>query len=129
MNNPSINWPDDTWTTDSPSITNLRPDRPRLIAGKYKIDALPTLMEGDPYLAGWHEIIMANATRYSEMPPVVHVFDGGPTASGILDPAREVKQRIKHFVYAYMMTGNTAWVDRTWRELDVGWFHLDADQY
>ncbi|KIM34528.1 hypothetical protein M408DRAFT_325905 [Serendipita vermifera MAFF 305830] len=116
-NNPSINWPDDTFTSSSPSLANLRPDRPRLIAGKHKINALPTLMAGDPYLKGWHDIIMNNATVYSNLPPVVHVFDGGPSGSGILDPAREVKQRIKHFAYAYVMTSDTAWVDRTWREL------------
>jgi hypothetical protein len=68
----------------------LRPDRPRLIAGKYKIDALKDLMQGDPYLKGWNEIIMNNATYYSNQPVVTHVFDGGPGGSGILDPAREV---------------------------------------
>ena len=48
-------------------------------------------MSGDPYLKGWHDIIMNNATYYSSLPPVVHVFDGGPSGSGILDPAREVR--------------------------------------
>jgi hypothetical protein len=52
-------------------------------------------MQGDPYLQGWHEIIMNNATAYSNLPPVVHVFDGGPSGSGILDPAREVRVLVK----------------------------------
>jgi hypothetical protein len=95
VNNPAINWPADTFTSQQPSLTTLRPDRPRLVAGKYKIQALPTLMQGDPYLKGWHDIIMNNATYYSTLPPVVHVFDGGPSGSGILDPAREVRRLAK----------------------------------
>jgi hypothetical protein len=47
-------------------------------------------MSGDPYLKGWNDVIMANATAYSQQPPVTHEFDGGPSGSGILDPAREV---------------------------------------
>ncbi|CAG7847348.1 SubName: Full=Uncharacterized protein {ECO:0000313/EMBL:CCA67701.1} [Serendipita indica DSM 11827] len=118
-NNPSINWPQDSFTpSGQPSLTNLRPDRPRLVAGRYKIQALPNLMKGDPYLQQWNDIIMANATYYKDQPAVVHVFDGGPSGSGILDPAREVKQRVKHFAYAYLMTNDTSWVDHTWRELN-----------
>lgn len=62
---------------------------------------------------------MKNASYYASLPPVVHVFDGGPAASGILDPAREVKQRAKHFAYAYRRSNDTQWVDRLWRELQV----------
>lgn len=62
---------------------------------------------------------MKNATYYASLPLVVHVFDGGPAGSGILDPAREVKQRVKHFSYAYRRTNNTQWVDRLWQELQV----------
>lgn len=41
-------------------------------------------------------------------------------SSGILDVARDIKRRIKAFAYVYRMTNNTAWVDRTWTELQVG---------
>jgi hypothetical protein len=50
------------------------------------------------------------------LPPVVYVMDSG---NGILDPAREIKQRVKAFSYAYRMTNDTTWVDRTWTELMV----------
>jgi hypothetical protein len=43
-------------------------------------------------------------------------MDGG---SGILDNAREVKQRIKAFGYMYRMTKDTKWPDRAWTELEV----------
>jgi hypothetical protein len=44
--------------------------------------------------------------------------------SGILDVARQVKQRVKAFGYVYRMTNDTHWVDRTWEELQVGQFML-----
>ena len=62
---------------------------------------------------------MANATVFYNAPVIAHVYDGGPTGSGILDPARETKLRIKHFSYAYLMSNDTKWIDRTWRELQV----------
>jgi hypothetical protein len=97
-------------------LTTLRPNHPRLIAPPYKWAALPNLMKNDSYLQGWHNTIMANATAFYNLPVVAYVVDG---ASGILDPAREVKVRIKHFSYAYLMSNDTKWVDRTWRELEV----------
>lgn len=39
--------------------------------------------------------------------------------SGILDNAREIKMRVKAFAYAYRMSNDTKWVDRTFRELQV----------
>lgn len=50
------------------------------------------------------------------MDPVAYYMDGD---SGILDNAREVKERIKAFAYVYRMTNNSAWVDRAWEELQV----------
>ena len=115
----TLKWPTDDFVQTSPSFDNLRPSRPRLLAPKYKWDALPDLIKQDPYLKGWDDIIMKNASYYASLPLVVHVFDGGPAASGILDPAREVKLRVKHFSYAYRRTNDTQWVDRLWRELQV----------
>lgn len=40
-------------------------------------------------------------------------------SSGILDNAREIKQRIKAFSYAYRMSNNTKWVDRAWDEIQA----------
>jgi hypothetical protein len=47
-------------------------------------------MPQNAYFKSWNDIIMGNATAMNDLPPVVHVFDGGPSGSGILDPAREV---------------------------------------
>ena len=46
--------------------------------------------------------------------------------SGILDNSREVKERVKAFSYAYRMTNDTKWVDRTFTELQVTLYGLHA---
>ncbi|KAF8078779.1 chondroitin AC/alginate lyase [Lyophyllum atratum] len=116
--NPSVNnalaWPADPFQPSTPDVLTTRPDRPRLIAPSYKWQALPALIKSDPYLKGWNDTIFGNATEYYALPPVKYFMDG---PSGMLDNAREVKMRIKAFAYAYHMTNDTKWVDRTWAEI------------
>ncbi|KAF7309798.1 hypothetical protein MIND_00351700 [Mycena indigotica] len=107
-------WPTDPFAPSSPSVLSVRPDRPRLIAPAYKWAALPNLVAKDPYLSLWNATIFENATQWDALPAVVYFMDGD---SGILDVARQVKQRVKAFSYVYRMTNNTHWVDRTWEEL------------
>ena len=99
----------------------MRPDRPRLLAPAYKWQALPALIQSDPYLQGWNDTIFGNATTYYSLVPVVYFLDGD---SGILDNARDVKMRIKAFAYVYRMTNDTKWVDRAWTELQVSYIHF-----
>ncbi|KAG8862900.1 hypothetical protein FRB96_000318 [Tulasnella sp. 330] len=111
-----------TWSADpfqpaNPSPTSVRTDRPRLIAPAYKWAQLETFMATDPYMQQWNATIMQNANTWEAMDPVAYVIDGGLTESGVLDPAREVKERIKAFAYAYRITNQTMWVDRAWKEL------------
>ena len=94
----------------------MRPDRPRLIAPAYKWQALPTLIQNDPYLQGWNNTIFGNATTYYSLPPVAYSPDD---QQNIIDNAREVKMRIKAFAYVYRMTNDTKWVDRAWVEIQV----------
>ncbi|EIW64257.1 uncharacterized protein TRAVEDRAFT_68108 [Trametes versicolor FP-101664 SS1] len=116
--NPSTNaalaWPEDTFAPSDPSPTNVRTDRPRLIAPAYKWQALPNLIKNDPYLKSWNDTIFGNATEYYGLPVVQYFMDGD---SGILDNAREIKMRIKAFAYVYRMTNDTKWVDRAYKEL------------
>jgi hypothetical protein len=65
---------------------------------------------------GWNDTIFGNATTYHDLEPVVYHMDG---SSGILDNAREIKMRIKALAYAYRMTNDSKWVDRTWLEVAV----------
>jgi hypothetical protein len=116
-----IAWPSDPFQPSNPSVQIVRPDRPRLIAPAYKWQALPALIQNDPYLQGWNDTIFGNATTYHSLPPVVYFLDGD---SGILDNARNVKMRIKAFAYVYRMTNDTKWVDRAWAELQVSYIHF-----
>jgi hypothetical protein len=90
-----------------------------LIAPAYKWNALPDLVAQDPYLKGWNETIFGNATAYAALPLVPYILDGGPTGNGLLDAARQVKQRVKVYSYAYRMTNNTKWADLAWAEIKV----------
>ena len=117
--NPSdtaLEWPQDSFAPSNPAPTSIRTDRPRLIAPKYKWDALPSRIANEPYLKYWNQTIFQNATTYYSLPPVVYFMDG---ASGILDNAREIKMRIKAFSYVARMTNDTKWVDRAWAEIQV----------
>lgn len=107
-------WPSDSFRPPSPTVTSVRTDRPRLIAPSYKWDALPALIKNDPYMKVWNDTIFGNASDYYNQVPVVYFMDGD---SGILDNAREVKERVKAFAYVYRMTKDTKWVDRCWLEL------------
>lgn len=112
----TLSWPTDSFQPSSPAPTSVRSDRPRLHAPAYKWNALPNLIKNDPYLEFWNDTIFYNASVYYDLPVVQYYMDGD---SGILDNAREVKERIKAFSYVYRMTNDTKWVDRAYQELQV----------
>lgn len=60
---------------------------------------------------------MANAQTNRGQELLTYELDGGLTGSGVLDIARELKVRVKNYGYAFQMTNDTAWVDRTFLEL------------
>ncbi|KAI0030197.1 chondroitin AC/alginate lyase [Vararia minispora EC-137] len=107
-------WPSDSFQPSNPQPTSVRSDRPRIIAPKYKWDALPNLISADPYLKQWNDTIFGNASDYTNQPLVQYFMDG---SSGILDVARQVKERIKALSYAYRMSNDTKWADRAYQEL------------
>jgi hypothetical protein len=111
---PTASWPAETFTPATPDPKTMRGDRPRLIAPAAKWQALPDLIEKDPYLNAYHNQILKNATIYHGLPVVAYVVDGG---SGILDVSRQVKERIKAYAYSYRMTNDTQWLDAAWKEL------------
>ena len=114
--NSKVAWPQDPFQPASPNVLTTRQDRPKLIAPAYKWQALPSLIQNDPYLQGWNATIFGNATSYFNLTPVEYIKDGD---SGFLDVARAIKMRVKAFSYVYRMTNDTKWVDRTWAELLV----------
>lgn len=113
----SATWPSDP---NPPSGTASPRAHPRLIAPGYKWDALigsDGLIAKDPYMAYWNRTIVNNASSTLNDPVQGYVEDGGLSGSGILDPARIIKLKVKNWAYAYRVTNNTAYADRVWKEL------------
>jgi hypothetical protein len=113
----------DSWPTapSPPSNTSIR-DHPRLIAPAYKWTALTTggLIANDPYLKFWNQTIVNNASSTLGDDPTPYTEDGGLSGSGVLDPSRIIKMKVKNWAYAYRITNETKYADRVWLELQVG---------
>jgi hypothetical protein len=107
------------WPADpSPPSTSSVRAHPRLIAPQYKWDALNQgLIAKDPYFTFWNTTIVANATETLNDPLVDYVRDGGLSGSGVLDPAREIKMKVKNWAYAYRVTNDTKFANRVKAEL------------
>lgn len=101
------------------SLNNVRSSHPRLIAPSYRWSCLPKLIQADSYMSYWNDTVFENATRLAALDPTEYAIDGGLSGSGVLDVAREVQLRVKHWAYAYRLSNDTKWVDRTWQELQV----------
>ena len=50
---------------------------------------------------------------------MAYYLDGGATGNGLLDAARQVKQRMKVYSYAYRITNDTKWADLAYAEIQV----------
>ncbi|GAA6007587.1 hypothetical protein JCM10207_006395 [Rhodosporidiobolus poonsookiae] len=126
LTNSSLSCGDDP--TTGLSLDSPRTSHPMLIAPSYRWECLPKLIAADSYMSYWNDTIFANATAFYDMSPTNYSIDGGLTGSGVLDVAREVQLRIKHWAYAYRLTNDTKWVDRVWREVYVAAGN-DTSQY
>ncbi|KAM0751042.1 hypothetical protein T439DRAFT_288209, partial [Meredithblackwellia eburnea MCA 4105] len=120
----------DTYSfTDTASLT-VRNEHPLLFAPSYKWECLRTkTIAQDSYLSFWNETIFVNASKFYDMSPVNYTEDGGLSGSGVLDVARQVQLRIKHWGYAWKMTNDTKWVDRAWLELQTASGNSTTGQY
>ncbi|KAG8945978.1 hypothetical protein FRC04_012096, partial [Tulasnella sp. 424] len=52
----------------------------------------------------WNDAVIADAQKWQAIDPVPYDIDGGLGKSRALDVARQVKQRVKAFAYAYRVT-------------------------
>ncbi|CRG86076.1 hypothetical protein PISL3812_03079 [Talaromyces islandicus] len=115
-----LSWVDDhTIPPENVSSISIRAQHPKIFAPMYKWHRLPFLIQQDPYLRKWNESIFQQADMYYGMPTVQYLPDGGLNGSGILDCARQIQLRVKHWAYAYRMSNDTRWASRTWEELLV----------
>ncbi|KAG8971092.1 hypothetical protein FRC05_011559 [Tulasnella sp. 425] len=67
-------------------------------------EQLPNLLASDPYMKQWNDAVIADAQKWQAIDPVPYDIDGGLGKSRALDVARQVKQRVKAFAYAYRVT-------------------------
>lgn len=122
-----------TCTDSSPPSGSLSANalrsHPRIMAAQYEWDCLPKKIAKDAYLTVWNATIFQNATKWYSMNSVNYSVDGTFSGSGILDPARQVQQRIKAWAYAYRLTKDTKWVDRAWTELQVAAGNSSSDPW
>ncbi|KAK4189080.1 hypothetical protein QBC35DRAFT_462401 [Podospora australis] len=98
------------------AATTLRANHPKLFAASGKWDALPQQIREDPYLTRWNKTIFEKAEELFTLPSVEYKVDG---TSGVLDVAREVQLRIKHWAYAYRLSKQPRWKERVWKEVVV----------
>ncbi|KAK3372915.1 hypothetical protein B0T24DRAFT_649069 [Lasiosphaeria ovina] len=97
-------------------------DHPRLFTTPQRWINLPQLIAEDPYMARWNDTIFGKAVDRMFRPPENYSVDG---TSGVLDVAREVQLRIKHWAYAYRMSDGNGdsvkwrWKERIWMEIVV----------
>jgi hypothetical protein len=75
------------------------------------------LIEHEPYLARWNQSIFNKAEALYKQPPVNITSKIRSRGSGILNEAREVQLRIKHWAYVYRMTKHARWKIRIWEEV------------
>jgi hypothetical protein len=133
---PAILLPNETLSwgipLESSSGDDVKSTHPRLIATNDHWRRLPAIILVDPYLAHWNESIFSKAAQLSAELPVAYNLDGG---NGVLDTAREVQLRIKHWAYAFRLSNDTRWKDRIWDELLVAsgnstpYFGIDGDNW
>jgi hypothetical protein len=119
ISDPSVACQSDPYVFSNPSSLAVRKEHPLLIAPAYKWNCVIASIPNDPYLSVWNETIFLNASIYYAMPPTNYSIDGGLGGSGVLDPARQVQLKLKHFAYAYRLSNDTKWVDRAWLELQT----------
>jgi hypothetical protein len=99
---------------------HVRNSHPRLFATPERWLRLPDLIARDPYLARWNETIFNKAQALYEKPAINLTSEMRLRGSGILDEAREVQLRIKHWAYVYRMTKQNRWKHRIWEEILAG---------
>lgn len=113
----SLSWGRDHEDPTDGSLNSTRLHHPRLFAPKYMWNRLATLAAVDPFLMRWNKTIFDKAMAFYNMTPTNYAIDGSLEAGGVLDVAREVQLRVKHWAYAYHLSNDTKWLDRTWKEI------------
>ncbi|PVI03407.1 hypothetical protein DM02DRAFT_640692 [Periconia macrospinosa] len=101
-------------------VGHVRTSHPRLFATAEQWHGLPAHIMREPYLSLWNQSIFDKAQALYQKPPIIINSSLRSRGSGILDEARQVQLRLKHWAYAYRMTKQIRWKDRIWEEIRAG---------
>jgi galactose oxidase len=115
-------------------VSIIQPSHPRLFATEQEWDRLPEVIGTDSYMTQWHQTISERAEIWRTRPHVNYSLEG-ISGNGVLDTAREVQLRVKHWAYMFRVTRDTKWKSRVWEELLVAsgnstvYFGVDGDNW
>lgn len=115
---------EDSVEYDQPRLRNLPrqafdvvESHPRLFASGDQWTGLESQISKDSYLQKWNKAIIDQASELYDEPVVPYPDDCDVSVGCTLEVARYVQFRVKHWAYAYHLTKDTKWVNRTWEEL------------
>ena len=105
-----------TWAAEAAApdlLSGLRPEHPRLILTTGAWNELRSRRTNDAELAAIVDLTVADARQLLHMPPVVYKKDG----RRLLAVSREALRRIVLTSFAWRLTGEKVFLDRTEKEL------------
>lgn len=97
-------------------LATLRPEHPRLLATAKDFETLQGQVAQNPELKRWLKEIRADADEIRRRPPSEYVI---PDGKRLLATSRQVKQRVQTLGLVYRLTGEKAYAERLWQELDA----------
>lgn len=119
----SARW-EESGELNQPLFHNLRrqalsvvEDHPRLFASGEQWDSLESQISNNSYLQKWNETIIDRASQLYDEAPIPYPDDCDVSVGCTLEVARYTQDRVKHWAYAYLLTKDNKWVNRTWEEL------------
>jgi hypothetical protein len=123
---------EEDYNEDAITVTD---SHPRLFGTQAKWNTRTSEIATDAYLSRWNTSVFERAAASYVQEPLAYPAKVPLDGNGALDVARELQQRIKHWAYAFRMSGDVRWRDRVWNELLVAsgnsteYFGEDGDNW
>ncbi|KIW13005.1 hypothetical protein PV08_08192 [Exophiala spinifera] len=122
---PSLAGAESTWGTSSSAKGHKLPrdalsvvnEHPRLFASGDQWNGLGAQIAKNDYLRQWNETIIDQANELYSEPVIPYPDDCNVSVGCTLEVARYIQLRVKHWAYAYILTNDVKYVNRTWEEL------------
>ncbi len=100
---------------------------PRLFITEEKIPALREKVESDAYMCSLRTRLVKDAEKLIEDPPIERIMRG----IRLFGSCSAVKERLMLLSVAYLLTEDTRYADRAWKEIEysLNWSDLNLDQH